>query len=60
LVELLGLAAVLTIGIHFLDLAGAVAAATAIMVARVAGNLYLVPTCVDVMRDRPLIADRPL
>jgi len=53
LVELVGVAAVLAIGIHFLDLAGAVAAATAIMVARVAGNLYLVPTCVDVMRDRP-------
>jgi len=53
LVELLGVATVLAIGIHFLDLAGAVAAATAIMVARVAGNLYLVPTCVDVIRNRP-------
>ena len=53
LVELVGVATVLTIGIHFFDLAGAVAAATAIIVARIVGNLYLIPACAGVIRDRP-------
>ena len=53
LVELVGVATVLTIGIHFFDLAGAVAAATAIIVGRIVGNLYLIPACAGVIRDRP-------
>jgi hypothetical protein len=53
LVELGGVATVLAIGIYSLDLAGAVAAATAIVVARIAGNLCLIPICADVIRKRP-------
>ena len=48
--EVLGVAAVLSIGIHLLDLAGAVAAAVAILAGRVIGVAWLVPSCAQVLR----------
>jgi len=53
LVELIGIASLLTIGIHWLHLVGAVAAAVAIVTARVASTIWLAPTCWDVLRHRP-------
>ena len=53
MIELGVVAAVLAIGISFLDLVGAVAAAIAIVVARMAGNLCLVPACATVIRSQP-------
>ncbi len=56
LVELLGIIAILAIGIHGLDLVGAVAASVAILTARVAGTLWLWPVCLDVLRQGPGVA----
>ncbi len=53
LIELIGIATVLTVGIHWLDFIGAVAAAVAIVSARVASTMWLVPTCWDVLRHGP-------
>ena len=53
LIELTGIATVLTVGIHWLDLVGAVAAAVAIVSARVASTMWLMPTCWNVLRHRP-------
>ena len=48
--EVLGVAAVLSIAIHLLDLAGAVAAAVALLAGRVIGVAWLVPSCARVLR----------
>ena len=53
LIELIGIATVLTVGIHWLDVVGAVAAASAIVTARVVSTMWLVPTCWNVLRRRP-------
>ncbi len=45
LVEVVGIALVLVLGVFGMNMVGAIAAMTAIMVGRVAGNLYLVPAC---------------
>ena len=48
--EVLGVAAVLAVAIHVLDLAGAVAAALALLAGRIIGVAWLVPACVRVLR----------
>ena len=53
LIELAGIAIMLSVGIHLLNLVGAVAAAVAILCARVTGTAWLFPTCLDVLRHRP-------
>ena len=55
LIELTGIAMVLTVGIYGFDLVGAVAAAVAIVSARVACTTWLLPTCVRVLRHRPAL-----
>ena len=50
LVELVAVAVLLTVGVYLLDLAGAVAAAMAIVLARVTGNLTLLPACLGAVR----------
>ena len=60
LIELTGIAMMLSIGIHLLDLVGAVAAAVAILCARVAGTAWLFPTFLDVLRRRPTLTARPV
>jgi hypothetical protein len=51
LVELGGILAALLLTITVLDRVGAVAAAIALLVGRLAGNLYLVPPCLRLLRD---------
>jgi len=53
LIELTGIATVLATCIFWLDFVGAVSAAVALVSARVASTLWLVPTCRDVLRHRP-------
>ena len=50
LVELVSIAVVLAVAIRYLDVAGALAAAVAIVIARVLGTAWLVPVCRDVIR----------
>jgi len=54
--EVAVVAAVLSVGIHRLDLIGAVAAAVAILTGRIFGTLWLLPACLDVLRARPVLA----
>ena len=54
LVELTSVVAILTIGIHVFDLVGMMAAAVAIVGARLIGNLWLAPSCLDVIRRTPV------
>ncbi len=56
-VEVVGILAVLFVGIHVLDLVGAVAATTALLLGRLAGNAYLFYPTVFVLRaTRNLLA----
>jgi hypothetical protein len=49
-IEVVGIALVLFLGIKVLDMVGAVAAAMAILVGRLAGNIYITPPCWRVLR----------
>jgi hypothetical protein len=49
-IEVVGIALVLFLGIKVLDIVGAVAAAMAILVGRLAGNIYITPPCFGVLR----------
>lgn len=49
-VEVAGIVAVLAAAVRGFDAVGAVAAATALLAGRLAGNLYLVPPCAAVVR----------
>ena len=60
LVELAGIAIMLLVGIHLLNLVGAVAAAVAILCARVAGTAWLFPTCLNVLRQRPIVTTQTI
>jgi hypothetical protein len=60
LIELAGIAIMLSVGIHLLDLVGAVAAAVAILCARVAGTAWLFPTCLNVLRQRPIVTTQTI
>jgi hypothetical protein len=51
LVEVGTVGALLMVGIHLFDLPGAVAAAIAILSGRIVGNLWLVPRCLETLRD---------
>ena len=53
LIELTGIAVVLAIAIHWLDVVGAVAAAVALVSARIVGTMWLLPVCATVLRHRP-------
>jgi len=55
LLELAGIASMLAVAIHLLDLVGAVAAAVAIVSARVASTASLLPTCLAVMREESVV-----
>ena len=44
-IEVVGIALVLFVGIRVLDMVGAVAAATALLLGRMAGNIYITPAC---------------
>jgi hypothetical protein len=50
IIEVAGIAVVLFVTIKLLGMVGVVAAAIAILLGRVAGNLYLVPPCLRVIR----------
>jgi hypothetical protein len=50
-VEVFGIAVFLFLGIKVLDMVGVVAAAVALVLGRLAGILYLVPSCSRVLRD---------
>jgi hypothetical protein len=50
-IEVAGIAAVLFATIRIFDLVGVVAAAVAILLGRLAGNAYLVPSCLRVVRE---------
>lgn len=50
-VEMSGIVAVLLVTIHLFGLVGATAAAIAFMVGRLAGNLFLMPPCLEVARN---------
>jgi hypothetical protein len=54
IIEMAGIAIVLFITITFLDMVGAVAAAVAIFIGRIGGNVYLVPSCLRVLRREAL------
>jgi hypothetical protein len=49
-VEVVGVVTTLAVAIHVLDAVGAVAAAAALLLGRICGNLYLVPPVVPVIR----------
>lgn len=57
--EVAGVIAMLIIGIHGLDVTGAVAAAVAILVGRIVGTLWLLPPCLGVLRAEPALATEP-
>ena len=50
LIEISGIVAILFLGIHGLDMVGAVAAAAALLGGRIFGNLYLIRPCAAVIR----------
>ena len=50
LLEVMTVGITLTVGIHVLDLVGATAAAVAILIGRLVGNLWLVPASLAVLR----------
>jgi hypothetical protein len=52
LIEVAGIAVVLFVTIQLMDLVGVVAAALAILLGRVVGNLYLVPPCLEVLNGQ--------
>ncbi len=52
-VELAGVAAMLAIGIHRLDLIGAIAASVAMLTGRVIGTLCLIQPCLRVLQSAP-------
>jgi hypothetical protein len=54
IIEMAGIAVVLFITITLLDTIGAVAAAVAIFFGRIGGNVYLIPSCVKVLRREAL------
>jgi len=56
LIELTSIAIILTVGIHWLDLVGAVAAAVAIVSARIVSTVWLIPVCWSILRRRPELA----
>ena len=59
--EVVGVAAVLSLAIHLFDLAGAVAAALALLAGRIIGVAWLVPSCARVLRGgEPAVDPRPL
>lgn len=49
MIEVAGIALVLAIGIHGLDMVGVVAAGAAIVLGRLAGNIQLIPPCMKVL-----------
>jgi len=49
-IEMGGIVLVLMIGIHLLGMVGATAAAVAFLIARIMGNLYLIPPCARELR----------
>jgi hypothetical protein len=52
-IEVVGIALVLFFGIQVLDLVGAVAAAGALLLGRLAGNIYITPACWRVINASP-------
>jgi hypothetical protein len=59
LLEVFTVAAALMAGIHVLGLVGAVAAALAVLTGRIVGNLWLVPPCLDVLRNGRAVETEP-
>lgn len=51
MIEVLGIALVLFLAIRIFDMVGVVAAAIAVGLGRLAGNLFLVPPCSEVLRE---------
>ncbi len=51
--EVAAVSAILPLGIHALDLPGAVAAAVAILAGRIVGVAWLVPPCLRLLRSQP-------
>ena len=58
LIELTGIATALAVGIHWFDFVGAVAAAVALISARIVSTMWLLPVCAHVLRRRPELPPR--
>ncbi len=59
LMEVFTVATALTVGIHVFGMVGANAAAAALVTGRIVGILWLVPSCLDVLRDSRASATEP-